>query len=320
LLRVVGRKLRNFDFVLPGLVENAALRFVKPPNGAKIALPLIAIVGPPRVGSTLMYQLLVTHYHLFYFDNLQHAFLRYPYLAFKVAKRLNSHTPATFFSDHGFVSGMGGLSEANFFWPFWFDMAMAQKEPAPVTSRLDHIGQVLNQIYLETKRPLVNSYNAHAFYLDELARRFEKLVVVNMRRDPVANAMSLLRARRLLVKSPQDWWSIRPGACSTSADPYEQIACQVVETYRQVKAQRRLVPDVPVVDVHYEDLCRTPAQFFEHFAAVCCQTAIPLTPRGSSQPTPELTASAPREEEAADVTRFQELFTSVDWDDLWNTP
>ena len=79
-IRTFGRRLRDIDFVVPGVLEKAMLHFAAPWGGDKVALPLVAIVGPPRVGSTLMYQLLVSQYRFFYFDNFQHALLRYPYL------------------------------------------------------------------------------------------------------------------------------------------------------------------------------------------------------------------------------------------------
>jgi hypothetical protein len=319
-IRILGRRLRDIDFVVPGMLEKAMLHFAASSGGDKITLPLVAIVGPPRVGSTLMPQLLVAQYQFFYLDNVQHALLRYPYLAFTLSNRLIPKGVVTSQSDHGFVEGWGGLSEGNFFWPFWFDAAMTQKDPKPSISRLQHIRRVLNQIYIVTGRPMVCAYNAHAFYLTELDRRFEKLVIVNMCRDPVANAVSLLRARRKLRSSPEEWWSIRPKSCTISerTDPYRQIVCQIVETYRQVKKQRSLIPHVPIVDVHYEELCSSPAAVLGRIAEACSDASIELIPHSVKSTIPNLTVRGVREDESEDAERFRALFETVNWDDLWS--
>lgn len=319
-VRAIGRRLRDIDFVLPGLLERAMLHSATLPGESKITLPLVAIVGPPRVGSTLMYQLLVAHYQFFYLDNLQHALLRYPYLAFKLSSRLIPNGAVSYESDHGFVEGMGGLSEGAFFWPFWFDMALTQNEPKPSLSRSQYIRRVLDRIYSQVEKPMVSANNAHAFYLGELDHRFEKLVIVNMRRAPVANAVSLLRARRKLCKSSREWWSMRPKSCLTldGADPYHQIVCQIVETYREVREQRLLIPHVPFVDVHYEELCRSPREILDRIAEICGTASIPLIPRSRTEALPSLRARGPRECEQKDVERFRMLFESTRWQGLWS--
>ena len=318
-IRTLGRRLRDVDFIVPGVLEKAMLYSAASSGGDRIALPLVAIVGPPRVGSTLMYQLLVARYQFFYFDNFQHALLRYPYLAFELSNRLIPRCPVTFESDHGFVTGLGGLSEGNFFWPFWFDMALTQKDPEPKASRIQHIRRVLNRVYTVTGKPMVNAFNAHAFYLSELDRQFAKLVIVNMRRDPVASAMSLLRGRRKFRSSSEKWWSIRPRSCTTleRADPYSQIVCQVVETYREVRKQRPLIPHVPVVDVHYEGLCISPWVILDRIAETCRAASIDLIPQSVESRIPSLTARGPREDESEDAGRFRVLFETVNWDELW---
>jgi hypothetical protein len=318
--RTLGKRLRDIDFIIPGILEKAMLRSAAPSDKDKIKLPLVAIVGPPRVGSTLMYQLMTVRYQSFYFDNFQHALLRYPYLAFELSNRLIPKGAVTFESDHGFVKGFGGLSEGAFFWPFWFDMTLTQKDPKPSLSRLQHVRRVLNRIYTLTGKPMVNANNAHAFYLSELDRRFGKLVIVNIRRDPVANAVSLLRARRKLCSRPEEWWSMKPAHCATleETDPYRQIICQIIETYRQIKKQRSLIPHVPIVDLYYEELCNSPVSVLDRIAEACYEASIELTPNNVKATLPKLTAKGPRGDEREDAEQFRVLFGTANWDDLWS--
>lgn len=318
-LRAAARRLRDVDLVLPGYVERLLLRSEIADLEKCIKLPLIAIVGPPRVGSTLMYQILVARFQSFYYDNFQHAFLRYPYLSFLVSHFLSPKTETRFSSDHGFVAGITGLSEGNFFWPFWFDMQMSERIPEPQADCLRHVCRVLNRIHQMTGRPMVSSYNAHAYYLVELDRLFEKLVIINMRRDPVANALSLLRARKLLRPNVDQWWSIQPARCAElpSGDPYTKIVCQIVETYRAINQQRSQLSSVPIVDVDYDDLCASPSTILSRVAEACDEAGIQLNPRSYSPPMPDLSARGLTENEAEERERFQSLFNTIDWNELW---
>jgi hypothetical protein len=319
LKRMLGRRLRDVDLIVPALLEKALLSSSRAPSSEEpISLPLVAIIGPPRVGSTLMAQLLASQYRFFYLDNFQHAFLRYPYLAFRFSNRFIPKRTICFESDHGFEKGFGGLSEGNFFWAFWFDMPVAEKDPQPSKSRLQHVQRVLNQIYLITGKPMLNAAGALSFYLAELNRRFEKLVVVNMRRDPVTNALSLLRARKLMHSNLNNWWSIRPAACVLSESPYHQIVCQVVETYRQIKQQRAAISEVPIVDVRYEDLCGSPQATLDRVVKACRDASIDLLSPPALPVIPDLSARGLRWDELEDVEQFYELFANVQWDEVWS--
>lgn len=317
-IRSFARHIREIDLLFPGWVEAAMLR--SEPDKDSIDLPLIAIVGPPRVGSTLMYQLLVSQFRAIWFDNFQHTFLRYPYLSFWISQRFIHKNTGGFRSEHGFIGGIGGLSEGNFFWPYWFDMDLEQKlKPAPAPNRIGHVRTVLNRMYEDTGLPMLNSFNTHAFYLTELRRHFNKVVVINMRRDPVANAVSLLRGRKTYRKNINDWWSIRPAACywDEPIDCYQQIYCQVVEIYRTVQEQRRQsVP--PIIDVHYEQLCASPQEVLDDVYVFCQDEGIALEKVESPPPVPDLQIRGPRPGEIEDASRFSALFDAADLENLWS--
>jgi hypothetical protein len=319
LARGVGRCLRDIDLVIPGLLERALLRSRIPPSGEKIALPLLVVVGPPRVGSTLLSQLLASRYRFFFFTNFQHALLRYPYLSFKLSRRFIPDRKVDFRSDHGFEAGFGGLSEGIFFWAFWFDMSVEQKNPQPDDTRLQHARSVLNCIHHETGNPLLTAANTLSFYLTELSRHFEQLVIVNLRRDPVANAVSLLRGRRRHCTDVSQWWSIRPAACAPSndVDVHHQIVCQIVETYRAIHKQRAELPALPIVDIYYEELCSSPLDTLSRIEKVCLDASMSLVPYPVPFSPPQLSPRGPRHDEKSDAQRFQELCSQVRWDELW---
>ena len=311
LLRVLARGLRHVEFFFPHWIEQF---LVRSENSYQASTPLVAIVGPPRVGSTLMYQCLTSCYETFYFDNIQHALLRYPYLGFLCSNLLPRRTGEKegFRSDHGFSSGFRSVSEANFFWPRWLDMSMEQKEPQPYPKRVRHIFRVLNRIQQRTGVPMVTSYNAHTFYLEQLQQLFEKVVFVVMSRDLVDNAVSLLRARRKLSRQEGEWWSIKPRRCSELASqgesPHEQIRCQILESYRVIARSRKNLDADLFVDVSYEELCSDPATTLAYVERACSRCGIELRPR-HRPPLEPFSRCGRRPGEKFEIKRFEGLFS-----------
>lgn len=174
-------------------------------------------------------------------------------------------------------------------------------------------------MYAETNLPMFNAYNAHAFYLTELRRYFEKAVVINMRRYPTANAVSLLRARKKYREDIARWWSIKPAACNENQipDPYHQIACQIIETYRAIKAQRSHTI-LPIIDINYEQLCIYPEKTLEDIVAFCRDAGIQLEDSNTVPPLPDLQIRGPRPNELKDTERFTSIFDLIDWQGLWS--
>ena len=279
-------------------------------------LPFVAVIGPPRVGSTLMYQLLITYFDFFYFDNLQHALLRYPYLAFRLSRGLPRRRPPHFESDHGFVAGLHGPSEANFFWPLWCGMPMdehhlSEREREQQGSQRAMLIRFFDAIARRTQLPLTNSYNAHAFYMEELADWFAHVIFVNLRRDAIDNAVSIYRARQQLRQKMTDWWSIQPAPCRNTQgiDEFDQIVGQIVETYRAVDRQRRLRPDLQVVDVDYEVLLDNPERTLRAIQSAAADCSIQLRTSGRDVPArlTRKTRATPDPIRKTFVTRFSRV-------------
>ena len=58
--------------------------------------PVCFIVGPPRSGTTLLYELLVRCFYFSYFSNLAHRFYRTPVAATRIGRRLIHSWEGTF--------------------------------------------------------------------------------------------------------------------------------------------------------------------------------------------------------------------------------
>ena len=84
--------------------------------------PPIFIIGLPRSGSTLLYQLLTNYLKVSYFSNLSAFFYAYPatitYLTLPFHKKFKLKN---FESNLGFTSGLFAPSEAGAIYRYWFD-------------------------------------------------------------------------------------------------------------------------------------------------------------------------------------------------------
>lgn len=258
----LGRKLMKFE---PGLfvpLERRLLCHIAP----SFAIPLVATVSPPRVGSTLAAQILAQSLDFFYLTNLQYVFFRSPYVAFRLAKFLfpASGNNLDFKSRYGYTPGLNAPCEANEFWKYWFDFDQTERPPEPDPLQLEHIGRVLASIYTEVSQPLLTSCTRLAFYMKELKRLFRHVFFVRVRRDPLGTVSSILRAREVLEGDIGRWWAPRPVECLQlhEADPHTQVALQVLAMEHRIDQYIASHP-TEVLQVEYEELCANPLAFVD---------------------------------------------------------
>jgi hypothetical protein len=258
----LGRKLMKFD---PGLfvpLERRLLRNAVP----SFAMPLVATVSPPRVGSTLAAQILVQSLEFFYLTNLQYVFFRSPYVAFRFTRFLfpASKNNLEFKSKYGYTPGLNAPCEANEFWKYWFDFDQTERPPKPDPQQIEHIGRVLASIHNQVSQPLLTSCTRLAFYMEELRRRFRQVFFVRVRRDPLGTISSILRGREILEGDINRWWAPKPVECVQlqEADPHTQVALQVLAMERRID-QYIVSHPAEVLQVEYEELCANPLAFVD---------------------------------------------------------
>jgi hypothetical protein len=271
--RSLGRAAIKAD---PGVLyplDRWLLRGVSP----GFRMPLVAIVGPPRVGSTLLYQLLVHCLEVEYISNLQYLLFRSPYIGYLASRRVRNTRQENYQSTVGYVRGLGAPAEANDLWAYWFDLHVDEHVPQPSQKRLAHIGRTFEAIFTDAGLPLVTKVHAHAFYFQELQSWFDRPRFVRLSRDPIAVTLSILRARQRLKGSIDRWWSVRPRECSSwkTDDPYLQVALQVVATERRIDEYSRAHPD-HLVSLTYEDVCADPCGAVRAVAGFLDETSVPV--------------------------------------------
>ena len=230
--------------------------------------PCVLVVGGPRSGTTLVYQLLAKHLRVSYTSNWTGAFARSPIAAGRLAPRWQRDPKASTRSFFGSVAGPGGPNDAFAVWDRWFGGVRGKPGPLPPEAAAEARAFVAawNAAF---GRPLLNKNNRNALAISALAEALPEAVFVVVERDPVYVAQSLLEARALVQGDAQRGW----GLLAEDADPdaaegaVEAVCGQVRAFQREIDAQAEALDPARRVRVAYEDFCRDPRPTLEAVAA-----------------------------------------------------
>ncbi len=223
-------------------------------------LPTVHVIGAPRSGTTLLFQVLLSGLDVGYVDNLTAAFWRAPVTGLRLSRKLGVEPQTSFGSEFGRTRGIAEPHEFGYFWNHHLAYPdLCERGPA-------HDGQIdwagLRRVLLNMAEvrgaPMLFKPMLLIWHLETMASVMPRTCYVWIRRDPRDTAMSLLRMRKKLRDSVHEWTSLRPRADLDGATPEVQVATQVLLLERVIeRAARRLGPDT-VMPVRYEDLCADP--------------------------------------------------------------
>jgi LPS sulfotransferase NodH len=260
--------------------ENAALESYSAGPGDH---PIVFVMGPLRSGTTLFMQWLAASGAFAYPTNLLSRFYGAPVIGAMVQllltdsrynfrnELLDFSSPIPFESDNGKTRGALSPNEFWYFWrrflPFGEIDWMPDEELLRVVDRKTLVGELsaLTRVFGKpfALKGIILNYNIP--FLDSL---FHKALFVQLKRDPVANVISMLEARKRQLGSESEWYSfkIREYPQLKNLDPIGQCAGQLhyinaalAQGMARVEAPRKLV-------VQYEDFCRDPAAIFEQLS------------------------------------------------------
>jgi hypothetical protein len=163
---------------------------------------------------------------------------------------------------------MCGPAEGRKFWTYWFGNDIDERSEAGVDlARTDRRMRYLRRVWSvlsSPERPILTGYLGHVLRWQKLEGYLPEVIFVRLHRDPVDNALSLLRCRR---RHQADWFSVFPGECgdSLSGTVHEQVAAQVYWLNRRMDG----LADSNTVHIHYSELCRDPALAVRKVADFC---------------------------------------------------
>jgi hypothetical protein len=245
-----------------GFIEKIILMVRTDPDPGR---PPVFILGAPRSGTTLLYQLMVNRFNFAYFSNFTAAFYLAPVVGFWLArKRMRAveteNDPDAYRSAHGITQGPNGPNECGEFWYRWFprgEHVYVAKGTTPnqvlhaLRSEVLHVSEMMDASML-----FKNVYNT--MRIAPILEAIPEAVFLVCHRDPAATARSILRCRIGAGDGKEQWWSLPPKEIDeVRTHPYwDQVVEQVYYTYNQIDEDETDFGSERFLHVQYESLCR----------------------------------------------------------------
>lgn len=275
--------------------------------------PNLFVFGLPRSGTTLLYQLLAYSLDIGYISNLAARFWMAPRTGAMLARAvLGDRRDGSFQSDYGKSLEPAGPHEFSYFWQQWLNIRTVESAVrfAGQDEQVDWpaLRRVLGGVQDVFQRGLVHKTNWVANVANGVARHLPMPLFIYIERDPLAVALSILKARHAYYGRPDVWWATYPPSYLQIQNlPFaEQIARQVVD----LRAIYRMVLDsldqTLVIRLRYDALCSSPAAVVEEIRGRVQQihgATIDLAypPPGSFRAAPPARLGTPEEQAVADA-------------------
>jgi hypothetical protein len=238
--------------------------------------PTLHVIGVPRSGTTLLVQLLASCLDVGYVNNLIAAFWRAPLYGIRLSRKLlAARCPSSFESDFGRTLGPGEPHEFGY---FWRDL-LGYGEPAQgQAERTDweRVRTVLVNMTHEFRAPVVFKSFLLGWHVREIQQVLPRTCFVWIRRDPVDNALSLLRLRRELLGDVEAWASLKPAEHAWLAERpvEEQVAGQVLFLERSFRRELDRALPRTTLELGYDRLCADPHHVLEDVRALCAEHGV----------------------------------------------
>jgi len=220
----------------------------------------VFIIGPPRSGSTALYQLLIKHYKFCFLTNFSNFFYKSPILADKVLNCLSSPKITRIQkSEFGLIKGINAPSESGAIFRYWFDRLTYNENTKTLIKSTIHT--------LEDKHdaPFLNKNLYNSFRIDKIQEIFPNAVFIHITREPIYIAQSLLTARRKLYGNYASWFGLRPldyDKIITIEDPFIQVYYQINSINKSIKNLTGNLP-INLINIKYENLCNDTSNVLE---------------------------------------------------------
>lgn len=285
---LIQRQLSGFD--------NAAAPYI----GAKhvdVRAPIF-LIGAPRTGSTLLFQLVVRQFRVAYISNVMAAAPRFMVRICRLSRQACAgFTGQVRNSQFGFVPGLWGPNEAGQLMRHWFGEAANDADIPLVRAMVAAIAE-------SADAPLLLKNQANTLRLGRIRQTFPSARLVLVRRDLRWTAQSLLLARRKLLGDDQRWWSVAPPGheAVSGRKPLFQVLWQA-DRLEQLALDACLATPQLAAVVDYDDLCTQPTERLLNFGQ-----RFDLSPTFS--PPPALSRSARQQLSQREWDELNEVYAS----------
>lgn len=248
---------RLFKYLSPiiTLFDNPKIKYYsnKEPKHAPVF-----IIGPPRSGSTILYQLITNFLDVSYIDNLIHLSRKNLFFGFWLSNRFfKNKIHNNFKSDYGNTQkfGLNAPSEGGRIWYRWFSKDKIYFETGSLSdNQINQIRNLFNAIINRYDKPVVIKNLMFSERINALYEVFPNAKLIVITRSPDYNSQSIMSAR---LKNPDDdWWSAKPKNYKEllNLSFTEQCVSQVYYIEKQIFEDIKQFPKQNIKTINYETL------------------------------------------------------------------
>ncbi len=173
----------------------------------------VFIVGPPRSGSTILYQLITNYLYILYVDNLMNMTREATWFGGWLSNKVYGSTPHNSFESHHGRTLKNGLHAPNegLFWYKWLPkethyVGAGQIPKESIAEMQDIVFGMMNRY----KKPFVFKNLSFSMRLAFIKEAFPNAKIIYIKRDPVYIAQSIYLAKKKEGILEGEVWSIRP--------------------------------------------------------------------------------------------------------------
>jgi len=241
--------------------------------------PHVFIVGAPRSGTSLFYELLVARYHFAFFTNIAHRFYKTPVAASWLGRGLIRSYQPQYTSEFGHISGWSAPNEGGWIWQRWLEDGPWVDERAAPGLKADDMRATLAALSAMFDAPFVNKNVMHANRIRLMDALFPGCLFIEVRRDLHDTARSIIRAQQR-HKGPEpdaeDWWSVRPSNAG-GGDMIERAWRQVTGVAEDIARDGAALNRDCLLSIDYEVLCAKTPETLDKVAEFLSQRDVRVT-------------------------------------------
>ena len=223
--------------------------------------PPVFIIGPPRSGTTVLYQLLCKHFNFGYTNNFVADWYNIPITATRLYNIFSSQTSSIeLTSNFGKSSNLYGPNEFGKFWYRWFSKTHELIDNYPLIEnklRLEIAG--LTKIH---QKPMIFKNVINSMRINALSQIFDNSIFIVLNRDNLDIAQTILNARIELYNNKNHSWAVITSALQTDPEIpyYKQIVHQIRGVTSNINLARKNIGGNKFIFVDYKELCNNTDQ------------------------------------------------------------
>jgi hypothetical protein len=220
----------------------------------------VFIIGAPRTGSTILYQILTNQLDVLYVDNLICKFNKNFFFGFWLSDKLFKQKAHNCFkSNHGNTSkcGFHAPSECGGFWYKWLPSDRHFIDYDDINNKMiEEIRQEITTVINYFNKPLVFKNLNAGQRLRLLQKCFPNAKFIFIKREIIFTAQSIIKAKRKLKIQDNEFWSVMPENINNlkRLNRYEQIVKQIFYIEKQIIEDSKLFTKNSFLNIDYNNL------------------------------------------------------------------